>query len=44
MLHGRRRGVQSLRGYLSTLHNRGVALLAALDTLVTGQPLSPSFA
>jgi transposase len=31
-----------LRGYLSTLHKQGVALLAALETLFTGQPLSPS--
>jgi transposase len=33
-----------LRGYLSTLHKQGVALLAALETLFTGQPLYPSFA
>jgi transposase len=31
-----------LRGYLSTLTKQGVALLAALETLFTGQPLSPS--
>jgi len=33
-----------LRGYLSTLNKQGVALLAALETLFTGQPLYPSFA
>jgi transposase len=32
-----------LRGYLSTLHKQGVQLLAALETLFTGQPLYPSF-
>jgi transposase len=32
-----------LRGYLSTLNKKGVALLAALETLFTGQPLYPSF-
>ena len=31
-----------LRGYLSTLRKQGVALLAALETLFTGQPLYPS--
>jgi hypothetical protein len=29
---------------ISTLRKRGVALLAALETLFTGQPLYPSFA
>jgi transposase len=33
-----------LRGYLSTLRKQGVALLAALETLFAGQPLSPAFA
>jgi transposase len=33
-----------LRGYLSTLRKQGVALLAALETVVAGQPLSPDFA
>jgi transposase len=33
-----------IRGYLSTLHKQGVALLAALETLFTGRPLYPSFA
>lgn len=33
-----------IRSYLSTLHKQGVALLAALETLFTGQPLYPSFA
>jgi transposase len=33
-----------LRGYLSTLHKQGVQLLAALETLFTGQPLYPCFA
>lgn len=33
-----------LRGYLSTLNKQGVALLAALETLFTEQPLYPSFA
>jgi hypothetical protein len=30
--------------YLSTLHKQGVQLLAALETLFTGQPLYPRFA
>jgi transposase len=33
-----------LRGYLSTLRKQGVALLAALKTVVSGQPLYPDFA
>ena len=33
-----------LRGYLSTLRKQGVALLAALETVVTGHPLYPDFA
>ena len=33
-----------LRGYLSTLRKQGVALLAALETVVAGQPLYPEFA
>jgi transposase len=33
-----------LRGYLSTLRKHGVALLAALETVAAGQPLSPDFA
>lgn len=33
-----------LRGYLCTLDKQGVALLAALESLFTGQPLYPSFA
>lgn len=33
-----------IRGYLSTLTIQGVALLAALETVFTGQPLYPSFA
>jgi transposase len=33
-----------LRGYLSTLHKQGVALLAALEVLFSGQPLYPAFA
>ena len=33
-----------LRGYLSTLRKQGVALLAALDTVIAGQPLYPAFA
>jgi transposase len=33
-----------LRGYLSTLRTHGVALLAALETVFAGQPLSPAFA
>ncbi len=33
-----------LRGYLSTLRKQGVALLAALETVVAGQPFSPEFA
>ncbi len=31
-----------LRGYLSTLRKQGVALLAALEALVAGQPLYPA--
>jgi transposase len=33
-----------LRGYLSTLRKQGVALLAALETVVVAQPLYPDFA
>ncbi len=33
-----------LRGYLSTLRKQGVALLAALQTIVSGRPLYPAFA
>ena len=33
-----------LRGYLSTLKKQGVALLAALETVVAGHPLYPDFA
>ena len=33
-----------LRRYLSTLRKQGVALLAALETVVTGHPLYPDFA
>jgi transposase len=33
-----------LRSYLSTLRKQGVALLAALHTVVTGHPLYPDFA
>ena len=33
-----------LRGYLSTLRKQGVALLAALETVVAGHPLYPDFA
>jgi transposase len=33
-----------LRGYLSTLRKQGVALLAALETVVAGQPIYPDFA
>jgi len=33
-----------IRGYLSTLRKQGYALLAALETLFTGQPLYPAFA
>jgi transposase len=33
-----------LRSYLSTLRKQGVALLAALETVVVGQPLYPEFA
>jgi transposase len=33
-----------LRGYLSTLRKQGVALLAALETVVAGRPLYPAFA
>jgi transposase len=31
-----------LRGYLSTLRKQGIALLAALEALVAGQPVSPA--
>jgi transposase len=33
-----------LRGYLATLRKQGRALLAALETVFAGQPLSPDFA
>jgi transposase len=33
-----------LRGYLSTLRKQGVALLAALETVIAGQPFYPAFA
>jgi hypothetical protein len=33
-----------LRGYLATLRKQGQALLAALETVFAGQPLSPAFA
>ncbi len=33
-----------LRGHLSTLRKQGVALLAALETVVGGHPLYPDFA
>ena len=33
-----------LRGYLATLRKQGRALLAALETVFAGQPLSPEFA
>jgi transposase len=33
-----------LRGYLSTLRKQGMALLAALEMVVAGQPLYPDFA
>jgi transposase len=33
-----------LRGYLATLRKQGQALLAALQTVFTGQPLYPAFA
>jgi transposase len=33
-----------LRGYLATLRKQGHALLAALETVFTGQPLYPAFA
>ena len=33
-----------LRGYLTTLRKQDVALLAALETLFTGEPLYPVFA
>jgi transposase len=33
-----------LRSYLSTLRKQGVALLAALETVVAGQPFYPEFA
>ncbi len=32
-----------LRGYLSTLRKQGVALLAALETVVSGRPVYPAF-
>jgi transposase len=32
-----------IRGYLSSLRKQGVALLAALQTVFTGQPLYPAF-
>jgi transposase len=32
-----------IRGYLSSMRKQGVALLAALQTVFTGQPLSPAF-
>jgi transposase len=32
-----------IRGYLSSMRKQGVALLAALQTLFTGQPLYPAF-
>ena len=33
-----------IRGYLSTMRKQGAALLAALEALFMGQPLSPAFA
>lgn len=33
-----------IRGYLATLRKQGRALLAALETVFTGQPLAPEFA
>jgi len=33
-----------LRSYLSTLRKQGAALLAALETVVVGQPFYPEFA
>jgi transposase len=33
-----------IRGYRSTLHKPGVGRLAALATVLAGQPLNPSFA
>jgi transposase len=33
-----------LRGYLSTVHKQGHALLAALEALFAGAPFSPSLA
>ena len=33
-----------IRGYLASLRKQGRALLAALETVFTGQPLSPEFA
>ena len=33
-----------IRGYLSTLRKQGLALLPALESVFTGQPLYPSFA
>jgi transposase len=33
-----------IRGYLATLRKQGQALLAALETVVAGRPLSPAFA
>ncbi len=41
------RGAQAfsrIRGYLSTLTKQGMALLAALELVFAGQPLSPEFA
>jgi transposase len=32
-----------IRGYLSSMRKQGVALLAALQTVFTGQPLYPAF-
>jgi transposase len=32
-----------IRGYLSSMRTQGVALLAALQTVFTGQPLYPAF-
>ena len=33
-----------IRGYLSTMRKQGVALLAALETVVGGAPRIPAFA
>jgi transposase len=30
-----------IRGYLSTMHKQGQALLAALETVFAGEPVSP---